>query len=177
MKLDFAVPEVFLATLKPGIRIVATASAYPGETFEGQIASIDSRVNPVTRSIMVRAMLKNDDQKLKPGMLMRVVLQKNRRETLVIPEESLIPDGDRHFVFITVSGDETMTVERRSVTIGARRKGEVEIMEGVEEGQQIVTHGTLRVRPGIPITIRAVERGDESLTDLLKQHTNRENTP
>lgn len=110
-------------------------------------------------------------------MLMCVVLQKNRRETLVIPEESLIPDGDRHFVFITVSGDETMTVERRSVTIGARRKGEVEILAGVEEGQQVVTHGTLRVRPGIPIKIRAVERGDESLTDLLKQNASRENTP
>ena len=177
MKLDFAVPEVFLATLKPGIRIVATASAYPGETFEGEIASMDSRVNPVTRSIMVRAMLKNDDQKLKPGMLMRVVLQKNRREALVIPEESLIPDGDRHFVFITAAGDEKMTVERRSVTIGARRKGEVEILAGVEEGQQVVTHGTLRIRPGIPITIRAVERGDESLTDLLNQNTSRENIP
>ena len=88
MKLDFSVPEVFLASIKPGTKIISTAGAYPDETFEGEVSGIGSRIDPVTRSIQVRARLNNDHGKLKPGLLMRVVLKKNNRNALVIPEET-----------------------------------------------------------------------------------------
>lgn len=169
MKLDFSVPEVYLATLAKGIKIEATARAYPDERFEGTVGGIDSRIDPSTRSIQVRALLPNDHKKLKPGMLMQVVLKKNPRNTLVIPEGALIPNGDQNFVMLPVKEGDVLTVERRAVTVGERRKGEVEILSGIEEGSQVITHGTLKVRPGVPIQIKAVQKRGQQLTELLEQ--------
>lgn len=167
MKLDFSVPERFLATLVPGIRVVATAGAYPGQTFEGRVAGIDSRIDPATRSIQVRAMLRNGDKKLKPGLLMRVVLKKNPRNALVVPEEALIPKGEQNFVLTPVKAGKGLTVEQRAITIGARRQGEVEVLSGIEEGRQVVTHGTQKARPGMPVVIEAVQKKGQSLADLI----------
>lgn len=177
MKLDFSVPEVFLASIKPGTKIISTAGAYPDETFEGEVSGIGSRIDPVTRSIQVRALLNNNDGKLKPGLLMRVVLKKNNRNALVIPEEALIPNGNQNYVLQPVKDGDKLTVERRLVTIGARRQGEVEVLSGVTEGGQVVTHGTLRANPGMPILIKAIQKGSETLTELLKQQTKGTTSP
>lgn len=177
MKLDFSVPEVFLAGIKPGTKIVSTAGAYPGETFAGEVSGIGSRIDPATRSIQVRALLNNDQGKLKPGLLMRVVLKKNNRTTLVIPEEALIPSGNQNYVLLPVKTGDTLTVERRLVTIGARRQGEVEVLAGVAQGDRVVTHGTLRAAPGMPIRIQAVQKGSETLTELLDQQPQGTPTP
>lgn len=172
MKLDFSVPDIFIATLKPGITVIAKSSAYPGEVFEGKIASISSRVDPITRSITARALLDNSSQKLKAGMLMRVVIKKNPRQTIVIPEEALTSNGSNNFVMVITNSDDKTSVRRQQVELGKRRKGEVEILSGLEQGQQIVTHGSLKLRPGSPVTIKGVETNNESLTELLQQDQN-----
>jgi len=177
MKLDFSVPEVFLSTLLAGVKIEATSAAYPEDVFRGEIASVDSRINPVTRAIIVRAHLDNALQKLKPGLLMQIALQKNPRQALVVPEEAVIANGRENSVWLIVEKNAVTVVERRPVSIGVRRDGWVEIRDGLISGQQVVTHGTLRVRPGAEVSVMAVERDNESLTELLQQSTPQGNTP
>ena len=177
MKLDFSVPEVFLSTLLAGVKIEATSAAYPEDVFRGEIASVDSRINPVTRAIIVRAHLDNASQKLKPGLLMQIALQKNPRQALVVPEEAVIANGRENSVWLIVEKNAVTVVERRPVSIGVRRDGWVEIRDGLISGQQVVTHGTLRVRPGAEVSVMAVERDNESLTELLQQSTSQGNTP
>ena len=168
MKLDFAIPEIFLSTLKIGINIEAESSAYPDQLFTGTITSINSRIDPLTRSIQARALLDNQDGQLKAGMLMRILLKKRPRLALVIPEEALLIRGEEKAVMVIEPGVPTL-VRRQVVQIGTRVKGEVEILSGLEEGQQVVTHGALRLRPGAPVEVRAIDQGNRPLTELLDQ--------
>ncbi len=172
MKLDFTVPSIYLASLTTGLPIVATSPAFAGRRFEGTVASIDSRIDPVTRAIVVRAILPNPERLLKPGLLMSVELLKNPRDALVIPEEALIPTGrDNHVLVVDPSADPTVA-QRRQVIIGSRRPGEVEIVEGLEAGELVVVDGTVRARPGQPVTIVAVDDGDAPLARLLNGEGN-----
>ena len=142
--MDFALPEKHLSTVAIGQEVFATNSAYPGETFAGKIMSIDSRIDPVTRSINVRTLIDNADGRLRPGMLLKVVLQKEVLETLVIDEKALVPDEDRQFVFKVVDGKAVKT----QVQLGVRRPGKVQILDGLVPGDEVVTQGTLRIRHG-----------------------------
>mgnify|MGYP000529543034 CR=1 FL=1 len=169
MKLDLSVPSVFLAALRPGLEVIATTRAYGERSFRGSVHSVDSRVDPVTRAVVVRVLLPNQDRLLKPGMLMQVTLVKNPRSALVIPESALMPLGREQFVLLVVGADDGPRVERRKIRIGARRPGEVEVLDGLDEGDRVVRHGAIRVRPGQSVQVRAVETGAESLTDLLRQ--------
>lgn len=88
MKLDFSVPETLMAQIAPGQQLAATSRAYGDEPFRGEVASLDNEVDPVTRSIRVRALIENADSRLKPGMLMTVDLRSEPREAVIIPEEA-----------------------------------------------------------------------------------------
>ena len=167
MKLDFTVPAVHLATLRPGLPIEARSPAFPGREFQGTVASIDSRIDPVTRSITGRAVLENPERVLKRGLLMSLVLLKNPRDAVVVPEEALIASGRQNHVLVVDPDAAQPVAQRRPVTIGARRPGEVEIREGLAAGEFVVIHGTLRARPGQPVTVTAVAAGGEPLQDLL----------
>jgi membrane fusion protein, multidrug efflux system len=169
MKLDFTVPSIYLANLRTGLPIVATSPAFDEHRFEGKISSIDSRIDPVTRAIVVRTILPNPELLLKPGLLMQVTLLKNPRDILVIPEEALIPSGRINHVLVVDRSADPTVVHRRQVTIGNRRPGEVEIVEGLEEGEFVVVDGTLRARPGQPVTIIAEDDGDEPLAQMLNR--------
>ena len=165
MKLDFAVPSVFLTDLTPGLGIEAKARAYGDRAFDGEIRSIDSRVDPVTRSIQVRALVPNPDRTLKPGVLMQVELLRNPRDALVIPEAALLQQGAEHYVMLAGEGGEA---ERRPVKVGGRRPGEVEIVEGLAAGDKVITHGNDKVRPGQQVEVRAKDDGTEPLQKMLE---------
>lgn len=169
MKLDFPVPAIHLATMKPGIPIEARAPAFPGRKFKGTVTSVGSRIDAVTRSITIRALLPNPERLLKPGLLMSVELLKNPREVLVIPEEALIPSGRENLVLVVDRRVTPPVAERRKVAIGSRRPGDVEILSGLQAGEFVVTHGTLRAVPGQAVTITAVDTGNEPLEDLLNR--------
>lgn len=154
MRLDFSVPSTFLPVLIPGTPIQARSRAFGDRQFDGEIRSVSSRVDPVTRTVVVRAELPNPELLLKPGLLMSVELKANERETVVIPEEALLPTGRRNFVMLVEDGAEGPLARRTEVTIGARRVGEVEILEGVTAGQTVVTHGGLRVADGASVLIQ-----------------------
>jgi membrane fusion protein (multidrug efflux system) len=167
MKLDFSVPAVYLAALTPGMPVSAGTRAWQDRDFQGRVKSVDSRVDPVTRTVIVRALLPNPDHVLRPGMLMQVELQSREREAIVIPEESLVAQGQKQFVFVVDRADST--AQRREVRIGTRRPGEVEIVEGLAVGELIITDGTLKVRPGSKVSIRAMDDGTTGLHQLLEQ--------
>jgi membrane fusion protein (multidrug efflux system) len=147
IKLDFSVPEVFLASLQEGLEISARTSAYPDVEFKGKVSSIDSRLDPVSRAIIVRARIDNKDGRLKPGMFMTVKLIRADAPALMLPEEALVPEGNSKFVFVVRDG-KAMRVE---VQTGRRRPGEVEITGGLDEGDVVVTEGTQKVRNGQPV--------------------------
>jgi len=168
MKLDLAVPSVFLQSLVPGLSVTATTRAFERREFSGEVRSIDSRVDPVTRSVQVRVLLPNPEHLLKPGMLMQVTLRKDPRQALVIPEAALMPTGREQFVLVAVPEGEGHRAERRQVQIGSRRPGQVEVLQGLGEGDLVVTHGTLRVRPGQAVEIRALEDGSQPLAELIR---------
>jgi len=164
MKLDFAVPSVFLTDLEPGLGIEAKARAYGDQVFKGEIGSIDSRVDPVTRSIQVRALIPNPERTLKPGVLMQVELLRNPRDALVVPESALLQRGTEHYVMRVGEGGQ---VKRRRVEVGGRRPGETEILEGLALGDQVVTHGNDKVRPGQRVEILVVDDGTKPLQQVL----------
>jgi membrane fusion protein (multidrug efflux system) len=152
IKLDFSVPETFVATVREGQAVRATAPAFPGRSFAGKVASIDSRIDMNTRSVTVRALLANEDGALKPGMFLNVSLSKDERETLVIPEEALTPEAEKQYVFVVADGK----VRRQEVRIGGRAPGSVEILAGLNAGDRVIVEGTQKVREGAPVT--AIDR-------------------
>lgn len=158
IKLDFSLPEVLMAKLKPGLEISATSIAYPGMAFDGQVISIDTRVDPVTRSIAIRARLPNTEGLLRPGMLMSVVLIQEDLDALVIPEQALISEQSRQYVFVIEDG----RAEKRQVSTGRRRPGELEITSGLAEGEMIVVEGTQRLQVGSEVEILKELSADET---------------
>lgn len=153
MKLDFTVPSVYLGSLEPGLRIEARARPFGDQSFDGVIRGIDSRVDPVTRAIGVRALLPNPERLLKPGLLMQVDLLVNPRDAVVVPESALLHQGREHYLAVVVDADGAPTVERRKVQTGIRVPGLVEITEGLVPGEVVVTDGNDKVRPGQPVQI------------------------
>ncbi len=151
VKLDFSIPEVFLAALQPGLTIAAHSTAYPGETFTGLVDSVATRVDPITRAITIRALVDNRDGQLRPGMFMTLKLVRAEGEALMLPEEAIVPEGDRHFVFVV----DDARARKREVVIGRRRPGEVEILSGLSIEDQVVVDGTLNVRDGSPVQAQA----------------------
>ncbi|MFG6668010.1 efflux RND transporter periplasmic adaptor subunit [Halomonas sp. HNIBRBA4712] len=169
MKLDFSVPEVFLGRLSPGLTLTATTAAYPDDVFSGEIATIGTRVDPVTRSVEVRARLDNPESRLRPGMLMEVTVRQRLRDAVVIPEAALEPSGDRHAVMLLEGDTEPYRLVQRPVVIGERRYGEVEILEGVSEGDLVVVHGLQLARDGLEVQLLGVVDDDTGVRAILQE--------
>lgn len=148
IRLDFTVPESALSQVAVGQRVQARSDAWPGEAFDGVVSSVDSRVDPVTRAVTVRADVPNPDRKLRPGMLLDVGVERSARETLAIPELALQQSGTQATVFRVGPGDKVRQV---AVRVGARRRGEVEILSGLAPGDRIVVEGTVKLRDGATI--------------------------
>jgi membrane fusion protein (multidrug efflux system) len=144
IKVDFAVPELNVGELRSGQAIAARSSAYPGRSFVGKVASVDSRVDPGSRAVMVRALVPNRDGALKPGMFLTVDLSKERRAALMVPEQALVPEQARQFIYV-VQGPK---VNKREVKLGRREPGFVEITDGLRAGDHVVIEGTLKLREG-----------------------------
>jgi membrane fusion protein (multidrug efflux system) len=149
IKLDFSIPETFLTVVAEGMSIVARSLVYPGRTFAGTVETIDTRLDPVARSVQVRAVLANPDGALKPGMFLTVDLQRDRGEVLVAPEEAIVPERDEQYVFQVVDGKAV----KRLVTLGRRVPGLVEITGGISPGDLLITEGTHKVRDGSEVEV------------------------
>jgi membrane fusion protein (multidrug efflux system) len=144
IKLDFTVSENFLFVLKPGLAVSASSAGLPDRTFTGTVTNIQSRVDPVTRSITVRAEIPNPDEALRQGMFMTVKLEGEPEPALLVPEGAIVPEQGRTYVFV-VRDD---VAERREVRIGKRRPGDVQVVDGLAAGERVIVEGTQNVREG-----------------------------
>ena len=154
VELDFTVPERFLAVLEPGQTVRATATAYPDDAFEGTIADIDSRVDPVTRAVTIRARLPNADERLRPGMLLAVEIRRDEREAPAVPELAVMPDGEEVSVFGVEESEEGSRAVARAVRLGARDGPLIEVLEGLAPGDTIVSEGMHRASDGGAVEIK-----------------------
>ena len=150
VRVEFSVPEVYLARVQLGRQVTARSTAYGERRFRGQVAIIDTRIDPATRSVRVISEFDNADEALRPGLFLNVEMVLEERPTaLLIPEEAIDPVGDRAFVYVIRDG----RAKRQEVKLGLRLPSEVEIREGVAAGEQVVVRGIQRLRPDAPVRI------------------------
>jgi membrane fusion protein (multidrug efflux system) len=150
VKVDFRVPEVYLAKVRVGQVINVAVDAFPGTNFVGKVYATESGIDQETRTALLRGRIKNESGKLRPGMFARVSLVMSKKENaLSIPEQALWPQGTDNFVYKVVDG----RVSLAKVVLGQRTPGYVEIVEGVSPGDVVVTEGQIKIRDGAPVTV------------------------
>ncbi|HKU17060.1 MAG TPA: efflux RND transporter periplasmic adaptor subunit [Steroidobacteraceae bacterium] len=147
IKVEFTVPETYLFLLERGLGVNARTPGLPGRSFKGTVSTLDSRIEPATRSVSLRAEVPNADGALRPGMFMTVAVNTAATPALLVPEEAIVPEQGNTFVFVVADG----TVERRRVRTGRRWPGEVELLSGLQAGERVVVQGTQSVRAGMAV--------------------------
>jgi membrane fusion protein (multidrug efflux system) len=169
LKVDFRVPEMYLAQVKVGQPLSVALDAMPGKTFEGRVFAVNPLLDAAGRAVVIRAQVRNADTSLRPGMFARVrLVTKDVQSALVVPEQSLVPLGEEQFVFKVVDGKAV----RAKVEIGQRRDGKAEVVNGVAADDMVVTAGQLKLRDGVPVRLagapvtsaaNAAPKGDPSI--------------
>jgi membrane fusion protein, multidrug efflux system len=152
LKVDFRVPEIFLKQVASGQSLQVNLDAFPNQAFEGKVLAINPLLDANGRSIVIRAVVKNADARLRPGMFARVrLLTSDVQEAMTIPEQALLPQGEEFYVFRVADG----RASRVKVEIGQRREGAVEILRGITKDDVIVTAGQLKIRDGAAVKVAA----------------------
>ena len=142
---DLKIPEIFASVIKKGLPIEAKFSGYKNKIYSGQVDGVSSRINAETRSLLTRIKINNDNFELIPGSLLEVTVNFNLRNSLGVPDTSLILEGNKAYVY-KISNDNT--ANKVEVKIGIRDSGYVEIISGLNEGDIVVAEGLKKVRPG-----------------------------
>ena len=153
IKLDFTVPERFLAVIEGGQDVEARSTAFPDTTFIGTVDQVDTRVDPATRAVTVRALIDNTDGRLRPGMLMTVELRRGARTRPAIPGGAIVRLDEQAFVFRIEDGERGARAVRIPVELGRRTEGLVEVLAGLEVGERIVGEGVHRLSDGAPVSV------------------------
>jgi membrane fusion protein (multidrug efflux system) len=155
LKVDFRIPQKAVSQIRLRQSIEVSLDAYPGERFRGEIYAINPRLDEAGRSQAIRAHIANADGRLNPGQFVKVsVILAERPEALVIPEEAVMPVGERLLVNLVVDGK----VEVREVKLGKRTAGRVEVREGLVGDETLISAGWQKVRAGMAVRTKAVER-------------------
>jgi membrane fusion protein, multidrug efflux system len=149
IEIEFSVPELFFGRVRRGQLVQATSTAFPGETFTGTIATIDSRIGQVSRAFRVRAVLPNPDLELPAGMFMHVSVVLEERPAVLIPEQAVLAEGGSTYVFTVANG----RAERRKVRLGQREAGVVEVLGGLAAFEMVVHTGLQRLRDGAEVQV------------------------
>ncbi len=150
LKVDFRVPEIYLQQVQVGQTLTITLDALPGKTYDGKVLAVNPLVDAGGRSVVIRAVVRNQGTSLRPGMFARVkLITRDEKQALVIPEQAIVPQGDEQYVYRVVDGK----VTRVKVDIGQRRDSKVEILRGLEANDVVVTAGQLKLRDGMAVTI------------------------
>lgn len=141
---DLKIPEIFAPFIKKGLPIKAKFSGNKDKTYNGEIYAVSSRINAETRSLLTRVKINNENFELIPGSLLEVIVNYNERNSLSIPDTSLMIEGSKTYVY-KVSEDNI--TNKTEIIIGIRSKGYIEIISGLNEGDSIVAEGLKKVRP------------------------------
>ena len=141
---DIKVPESYAPFIRKGLPVEVRVSSYKNKVFSGEIDFISSRINADTRSLLARIKIDNKDLELLSGSLLEITVKFNLRDSLSVPDTSIMMEGEKSYIY-TVS-DENIA-NKTEVEIGLRGDSKVEILSGVNEGDQIVAEGLKKVRP------------------------------
>ena len=155
IKVDFNVSSHYLADLHEGQRIIGMVRAFNDRVFNGKITTIDTQVDPVTRTIKVRSIFPNQEHLLKPGLLIIVDIIKDERKAIVIPEEALIKSGITDYVYVVRDREGQQIAEKTDISIGARKPGLIEVRSGLAAGDLVITHGSIKLRDQQPVELTA----------------------
>ena len=141
---DLKIPETFAAFIKKDLPIKAKFSGNKNKTYSGKVYAVSSRISAETRSLLTRVMIENENSELIPGSLLEVVINYNERNSLAIPDTSMMVEGNKTYVY-KVSKDNI--ANKTEIEIGIRGGGFIEIISGLNEGETIVAEGLKKVRP------------------------------
>jgi len=151
LKAEFNMPERFISQLTIGQTIEIRVTAYETETFSGEVYFISPQVNVSSRTVLMKALVPNDDGRLIPGMYGNLDLILNVKESaVVIPESAVSYRGDLASIYVVTAES---TADLRSIRVGTRLAGRLEVLEGVEPGDRVVIEGTQKIGPGSPVSI------------------------
>ena len=142
---DLKIPEVYAAVLKKNLKLKAKFSAYKNKTYEGIIQSVASRVDAQTRSILARAQIENESSEIIPGSLLEIEILYNEKSALSVPDTSIMYEGNKKFIYKII---ENNLLKKTEIKTGVRSQGNLEILEGLNEGDKIIAEGLTKVRPG-----------------------------
>lgn len=153
LKVDFRVPEIYLKQVAVGQTLQIGLDAFPNQSYSGQVLAINPLVDTNGRSLVIRAQVRNSGSQMRPGMFARVrLLIGGVQDSLVIPEQALVPVGDDLYVFKVVDGK----VQRTKIDIGQRRDAMVEVVKGLSKGDTVVTAGLQKIREGAAVKVTMV---------------------
>jgi len=158
LKVEYAIPEIFLPQLKVGQPVLVSVDSYPGQTFAGQVTFIAPSIDKLTRTVSVQATVPNEEGTLSPGMFVHISqIISEQRETIVIPEQAIIASLQGYSLFKVVAGK----AQSIKVTVGERYNGMLEIKQGLEIGDVIVIAGQQKLDDGVAVNIKPnpVEKG------------------
>ena len=141
---DIKIPENYSASIKKGLPVDVKISSYRDKTFKGEIDFVSSRINADTRSLLSRIKVQNKNLELISGSLLEVSVKFNLRDTLGVPDTSVMIEGDKSFVYKITDKNIVNKVE---VSTGIRSNKNIEIISGLKEGDIIVAEGLKKVRP------------------------------
>ena len=141
---DLKIPETFATFIKKDLPITAKFSGNKNKTYSGKVYAVSSRISAETRSLLTRVMITNENSELIPGSLLEVIINYNERNSLAIPDTSMMVEGSKTYVY-KVSKDNI--ANKTEIEIGIRGDGFIEIISGLNEGETIVAEGLKKVRP------------------------------
>ena len=149
LKVDFAVPEIFLTDVQVGQKVDVTVDALADRTFPGTIYAIDPAVDVNGRSLRIRSRLPNPEGVLRPGLFARILIKGGEEQVVTVPESAIMPRAGESFVFRVENGKAVET----KVELGPRKAGEVEIRKGLAADAVVVTAGQQRLRNGSAVEV------------------------
>ncbi len=141
---DIKIPENYSKSIKKGLPVEVKLSSFKNKVFPGKIDFVSSRINADTRSLLSRIKIDNKELELISGSLLEVSVKFNLRNSLSVPDTSIMVEGDKSFVY-TINDENT--ANKTEVKTGIRNNKNVEIISGLNEGDIIVAEGLKKVRP------------------------------
>ena len=141
---DIKIPENYSASIKKGLPVEVKLSSFKNKTFAGEIDFVSSRINADTRSILSRVKIENNNLELISGSLLEVSVKFNLRNSLSVPDTSVMIEGDKSYVY-KINGEDI--ANKTEVKTGLRGNKNIEIISGLTEGEIIVAEGLKKVRP------------------------------
>ena len=141
---DIKIPENYSASIKKGLPVEVKLTSYKNKIFEGEVDFVSSRINADTRSLLSRIKVENNDLELISGSLLEVGIKFDLRNSLSVPDTSVMIEGDKSFVYKI---NEENIANKTEIKTGIRTDKSIEIISGLTKGDIIVAEGLKKVRP------------------------------